>query len=141
MVVSRKNIGEIEDIASYCEQNDFVFSSNLPIHIGSANKHSEFFLTPDEMEKVRKFTRPFGTDSQGKCNFLRKGITYAMSGELLPCPYALEAQGRYGKINRENILESKEKVLKDVEIFEREFGKMRCLLRHENYNAFAAERY
>lgn len=141
MVVSRKNIGEIEAVASYCEENGFVFSSNLPIHIGSANKHSEFFLAPDEIEKVRKFSRPFGTDSYGKCRFLKNGITYAMSSELLPCPYALEVEGRYGKINKENILESQEKVLKDVEMFEREFGNQRCLLRHENYNAFAAERY
>jgi MoaA/NifB/PqqE/SkfB family radical SAM enzyme len=138
MVVSKSNINEIPDLFSYCDQNGFMFSSNLPIHIGKAGGQPEFLLGPSEIEIVKRFSQPFGTDSNGQCAFLRNGITYSMvDGMLLPCPYALETEGRYGILDKKDLFGSQRSVLDGIRMFEDRFGRGRCLLRHKDYGTFS----
>ncbi len=140
MVVSRPNARELRHAARYCEENRFVFCANTPIHAGNATKNrGDYVLTRREIRMQQKFSRPYGTDSAGKCMFLRNGVTYSLqTGRIFACPYTFDADGDYGRMSDyADLSVIQRKVLADVVAFEDLFGAARCIIRHPAYGAFA----
>ena len=135
LVLNNENEGEIPKIKEFCG-DDVLFVVNTPMKTGNAVR---FWARYDETQQVRidsDVSYPLGTLAEGEqCAYLRNGISSNPDGYILACPYALETKGAYGTIEGD-LIAARRKVLETVDMFYKEHGQVRCILRHPEYGAF-----
>ncbi len=135
LVLNNENGGQIPKIKEFCG-DDVLFVVNRPMGAGNA---ARFWSKYDKTQDIRidsDVSYPLGTLAEGgQCSYLRNGIAASPDGRILACPYAFETSGSYGGID-DDIIVSQRRVLESVDLFYKEHGRARCILRHPDYKKF-----
>lgn len=141
MVLNNENYDQAYGIKEFCS-NDIVFVINEPINIGLAHQHRDKFSGTTRIEFNEGVSYPLGTVAPGKeCSYLRNGISIGSGGQILACAYALDTHLLFGNIRWDNPAKLREKIMIEVDNFYAKYGKVRCILRHPDYQKFIERRY
>lgn len=121
MVVRRKNVDEVQDIARFCGE-DIAFVTNTLL-----DRTDHGYLSEDDIyDRTEIKTIPLGT-TNNFCEYLDRGITI-YGRNILVCPYSDIRIGRITDIS--DVAKQIGKASQFVRDFYIEHGNSRCFVRH-----------
>src|SRR3989339_2186374 len=137
------NKHELENIKDFCK-DDILFVCNPIARFGNATgnwndlvtNEQDYQLFHDLSQKYSETGGPLTLTEDGYCGYSRNGIGISPSGDYMTCAYTSKTNGLFGNINTTSLKEAFELKQKYENEYYQNYGKIPCLIRHDNFDKY-----